>query len=50
MLNMLLAMCLTGLDKLQAASPPISAALVADLERLVARTQAELDHFAKPSY
>jgi hypothetical protein len=50
MLKMLLAVCLTGLDKLQAASPPVSAALVVDLKRLAARTRAEIDDFAKPSY
>ena len=42
MLRILLATCLTTLDALHAADNPVDAEFVEDLERIVARTRAEI--------
>ena len=53
MLRILYAASATALDAFRAADNPIDGQLVADLERMVERTYAEIDRlaalFAKPS-
>lgn len=46
MLTILLATCETALQAFAAADNPVDAGLVADLERMVARTRRELEALA----
>ena len=46
MLTILLATCETALQAFRAADNPIDAELLADLERMVTRTRAELETLA----
>ena len=43
MLTILLATCETALQSFKAADNPVGAELIADLERMVERTRAELE-------
>jgi hypothetical protein len=47
MLTILLATCETALQAFQAADNSIDAELIADLERVVERTRAELEALAR---
>lgn len=47
MLTILLAACETTLDAFQAADNQLDRELVADLERVIARTRGELEAFRK---
>lgn len=46
MLTILLATCETALQAFKEADNPVDAELMADLERMVARTRAELEALA----
>jgi hypothetical protein len=47
MLTILLATCETALQTFRAADDPIDAELLADLERIVERTRAEIETLAR---
>ena len=47
MLSILLATCETALQAFRAADNPVDAELVADLEKMVARTRKELEALAR---
>jgi hypothetical protein len=47
MLTILLATCETALQAFEAADNPIDVELMADLERMVERTRAELEALAR---
>jgi hypothetical protein len=47
MLTILLATCETALQAFKAADNPVDAELIADLERMVERTRAELEALAR---
>ena len=49
MLRILHAACATALDAFRAADKPVDPQLVIDLEKMVERTDVELQRFAKPS-
>ena len=50
MLRILHAACATALDAFRAADNPVDTQLVIDLEKMVERTDVELQRFARPSY
>jgi hypothetical protein len=49
MLKIMLATCQTTLDTLRAADNPLDRDFVAELEHIVARTEAEIAEFAELS-